>query len=199
MTYPLPFREKVFATKDKLDLTFEQTSQRFDIPIRTLFRWQQKIAPCLTRDKPATKIDMDALAQHVDDYPDAYLHERAAVFGVTFQAIHCALKRLGISDKKTQQHPKANEEARIAFKEKIAAYENEGKTIIYIDESGFAHDMPRTHGYSAKGKRCYGIHNWNAKGRTNVIGAIINFTFLTLGMFESTINSDVFYAWLTQD
>ena len=59
--------------------------------------------------------------------------------------------------------------------------------------------MPRTHGYSAKGKRCYGIHNWNAKGRTNVIGAIMNFTFLTLGMFESTINSDVFYAWLTQD
>ena len=59
--------------------------------------------------------------------------------------------------------------------------------------------MPRTHGYAAKGKHCYGIHNWNAKGRTNVIGAIINFTFLTLGMFESTINSDVFYAWLTQD
>ena len=97
MTYPLQFREKVFATKDKFDLTFEQTSQRFDIPIRTLFRWQQKIAPCVTRDKPATKIDMDALAQHVDDYPDAYLHERAAVLGVTFQAIHCALKRLGIS------------------------------------------------------------------------------------------------------
>ena len=59
--------------------------------------------------------------------------------------------------------------------------------------------MPRTHGYSVKGERCYGIHNWNAKGRTNVIGAIINFAFLTLGMFESTINSDVFYAWLTQD
>ena len=59
--------------------------------------------------------------------------------------------------------------------------------------------MPRTHGYSVKGERCYGIHNWNAKGRTNVIGAIINFAFLTLGMFESTINSDVFYAWLAQD
>ena len=100
MTYPLQFREKVFATKDKFDLTFEETSQRFDIPIRTLFRWQQKIAPCVTRDKPASKIDMDALARHVDDYPDAYLHERATVFGVTFQAIHCALKRLGISYKK---------------------------------------------------------------------------------------------------
>ena len=107
MTNPLQFREKVFATKDKFDLTFEETSQRFDIPIRTLFRWQQKIAPCLTRDKPATKIDMDALAQHVDDYPDAYLHERAAVFGVTFQAIHCALKRLGISYKKNSTASKS--------------------------------------------------------------------------------------------
>ena len=67
MTYSLPFREKFFATKDKFDLTFEKTSQQFDIPIRTLFRWQQKIALCVTRDKPATKIDMDALDQHVDD------------------------------------------------------------------------------------------------------------------------------------
>ena len=101
MTYPLQFREKVFATKDKFDLTFEETSQRFDIPIRTLFRWQQKIAPCVTRNKPATKIDMDRLAQHVDKYPDAYLRERGEVFGVTFQAI--PVSAVGISYKKTQQ------------------------------------------------------------------------------------------------
>ena len=107
MTYPLQFREKVFATKDKFDLTFEETSQRFDIPIRTLFRWQQKIAPCVTRNKPATKIDMDRLAQHVDKYPDAYLRERGEVFGVTFQVIHCALKRLGISYKKNSTASKS--------------------------------------------------------------------------------------------
>lgn len=59
--------------------------------------------------------------------------------------------------------------------------------------------MPRTRGYAAKGERCYGVHDWNVKGRTNAIGAIANFVFLTLGLFESTINSDVFYAWLTQD
>ena len=59
--------------------------------------------------------------------------------------------------------------------------------------------MPRTRGYAAKGERCYGVHDWNVKGRTNAIGAIANSVFLTLGLFESTINSDVFYAWLTQD
>ena len=59
--------------------------------------------------------------------------------------------------------------------------------------------MPRTRGYAAKGERCYGVHDWHAKGRTNAIGAIAHSVFLTLGLFESTINSDVFYAWLTQD
>ena len=59
--------------------------------------------------------------------------------------------------------------------------------------------MPRTRGYAAKGERCYGVHDWGAKGRINAIGAIAHFGFLTLGLFESSINSDVFYAWLTQD
>ena len=31
------------------------------------------------------------------------------------------------------------------------------------------HHMPRTHGYAKKGARCFGVHNWGAKGRMNVI------------------------------
>ncbi|WP_440867273.1 transposase [Symbiopectobacterium purcellii] len=41
-----------------------------------------------------------------------------------------------------------------------------------MDESGFSHDAPRTHGYSPKGQRCFGLKNWGARGRTNVIGAL---------------------------
>ena len=44
---------------------------------------------------------MGALLQHVTNYPDAYVYERAAAFDVTLQAIHYALKRLGISYKKS--------------------------------------------------------------------------------------------------
>ena len=44
--------------------------------------------------------------------------------------------------------------------------------IAYIDESGFAHSMPRTHGYSRMGKRCYGSCDWNARGRKNVVAAL---------------------------
>ena len=59
--------------------------------------------------------------------------------------------------------------------------------------------MPRTHGYSLKGKRCYGKHNWGAKGRTNVIGALLSGVLLTIGLFETTINTDIFNSWMIQD
>ena len=101
--------------------------------------------------------------------------------------------------KKTLQHPKASKEARLQFQHTIQRHEEQGKTIIYLDESGFAKDMPRTHGYSERGTRCYGIHNWQAKGRVNAIGAIINFVFLSIGLFNANIDSDIFYVWLTQE
>ncbi|CBJ89864.1 hypothetical protein XNC1_1804 [Xenorhabdus nematophila ATCC 19061] len=59
--------------------------------------------------------------------------------------------------------------------------------------------MPRTHGYSLKGSRCFGLHDWQHKGRINAIGAIIKNTFVTLSLFAGTINANVFHAWLTQD
>ena len=85
------------------------------------------------------------------------------------------------------------------FQAKIKDYKAAGKQLIYLDESGFAQDMPRTHGYAPRGQRCHDQHDWHAKGRINAIGAICEFKFVTLGLFETTINSDVFYAWLTQD
>ena len=59
--------------------------------------------------------------------------------------------------------------------------------------------MPRTHGYAPIGQRCYGTHDWNAKGRTNAIGAICEMSLLTVSLFDTTINADVFYAWTCQD
>ena len=77
MTYSLQLRQKVFSTKEKFHLTFARTSQRFDVPIRTLFRWQRKIALCMTRDKPATRLDKAALAKDIEISPDAYQWEKA--------------------------------------------------------------------------------------------------------------------------
>jgi len=73
------------------------------------------------------------------------------------------------------------------------------RTIVYIDESRFAHDMPRTHGYALAGKRCFGTHNWQARGRTNAIGALVGKLLLTVGLFNININAGVFYTWVAED
>ncbi len=59
--------------------------------------------------------------------------------------------------------------------------------------------MPRTHGYTPIGERCVGRHDWHAKGRTNVIGALLGASLLTVMLVTGSVNADVFFAWLEQD
>lgn len=82
------------------------------------------------------------------------------------------------------------------FKKKIEQYKSEGRILSYIDESGFAVDMPRTHGYAKTGNRCYGTHNWNARGRENVIGALTNNSLTACGIVNGNVDSDTFNTWL---
>ena len=100
MSYSIDFRRQVFKIKEKESLTFQETSDRFGVPIRTLFRWQNKIEPQTKRNKPSTKVDMEALQKDVDENPDHYQYERAKKFGVGQSTIFYALKRLNISVKK---------------------------------------------------------------------------------------------------
>ena len=106
MTYSLDFRQRVFAYKEKHQLTFAQTSEHFSINIATLFRWQKRLEPCTTRNRPATKVDMDALIKDIEKFPDDYQWERAKRLNVTQPGIHYALKRLKVSFKKNAKTPK---------------------------------------------------------------------------------------------
>ena len=68
-----------------------------------------------------------------------------------------------------------------------------------LDESGFAHDMPRTHGYARRGSRCFGTHDGGAKGRTNVIGALLSGALLTVSLLTTTIHTKMFNQWVVAD
>lgn len=100
--------------------------------------------------------------------------------------------------KKTLEHPKADQSQRSEFQARLQKHQEADTPIIYIDESGFALDGPRTHGYARTGERSYGMRDWNARGRVNAIGAILNFEFLSVELWNCNINSDVFHAWITQ-
>lgn len=93
-------------------------------------------------------------------------------------------------------HPRADEAARCAFQRRRVGYEAAGRPLVWIDESGFAKDMPRRRGYAPLGQRCYGRFDWHARGRTNVIGALLGFHLIAVGLFECSVNADVFLAWV---
>jgi hypothetical protein len=59
-------------------------------------------------------------------------------------------------------------------------------------------DEPRSEGYSAQCSRCYASKDWHRRGRVNAIGAICGFKMLNVCLFESNINADVFYSWVSQ-
>ena len=105
MSYSLDFRKRVLELKDREGLSNKETSKRFGVSMRSLFRWQNRIEPKLKRDKPATKIDMHQLALDVEEYPDAYLEERAERLGVSASGIFYALRRLEITNKKNTKSP----------------------------------------------------------------------------------------------
>ena len=100
--------------------------------------------------------------------------------------------------KKTLNHPKADDDLRRLFLEQLSEFEESDRAIIYLDESGFKSHENRPHGYSYKGKPCFGSYNWQLKNQTNAIGAIHNNQLFAIGLYDCNVNADVFYSWVTQ-
>ena len=71
MTYSLDFRKKVLEIREKYKLTIVETSTRFGVGTTSIANWIKRIESKLTRNKPATKIDMHAIAKDVTDNPDS--------------------------------------------------------------------------------------------------------------------------------
>ena len=71
----------------------------------------------------------------------------------------------------------------------------QGYPIVYMDESGFEAETIRPYGYAPIGKPCIDRYNWQAKKRTNVIGALYEKMLFALDYFEQNINGNIFYDW----
>lgn len=100
MTYSRDFRNKVLTIKEQENLSFSQVSKRFGVARDTVFRWSKNIVAKTKRNKPATKIDMEALQRDIETYPDAYQYERAERLQVSRNCVYFALKRLKVTYKK---------------------------------------------------------------------------------------------------
>ena len=64
-----------------------------------------------------------------------------------------------------------------------------------MDKSGFEAETTCPHGYALISKPCIASYNWQAKKRTNVIGALYEKMLFVLDYFEQNINSNLFDHW----
>lgn len=101
MAYSFDLRQRV-VDRVKQGHSVAATAELFQVSSATIYRWLQRSTLERTVVKQRRrKIDPDALRQHVRDYPEARLQDRAKAFGVHQSAIGHALKRLHITVKKS--------------------------------------------------------------------------------------------------
>ena len=104
--------------------------------------------------KAPRHIDYAALRQHVADFPDSTLAERAEHFGVSPHGIFYALSKLNITRKKNTnlQRTVSGKTPRV-----LTALQREtekhGKAPVYLDETGFTETDFRRYAYAPKGVR----------------------------------------------
>lgn len=94
MSYDIKLREQVLKVRTLEGLSFAEVGKRFGINKQTVYNWTKRLEEKKKRNKSATKIDMDALKQDVDAYPDGYHYERAKRLNVSPRCVGYALKRL---------------------------------------------------------------------------------------------------------
>ena len=108
-------RKKVLKVRQEEGLSMAKVAKRFDVSLVSVMRWSKTLESITKRNKPATKIDMEALKRDVEVHPDAYLKERAERLKVSHNCVWHALKRLNVTYKKNPKSPKGGFRKTLCF------------------------------------------------------------------------------------
>ena len=94
-------------------------------------------------------------AEHVKAYPDQTLDERARYFGVSKSYVAYGLTRLGYTRKKRLDIRSNVQKNGQLIRSNSQRSRASGKTLVYLDETGFQDETFRNYGY-APGAMCTG-------------------------------------------
>ena len=106
MSYSLDLRQQLVAFI-KAGGSPTTATKIFNIGRATIYRWlhRDNLAPTKVKHRQR-KVDLDALAKDVQEYPDDRLVDRAQRFGGRPSTIHYALQKLKITRKKRVTLPR---------------------------------------------------------------------------------------------
>lgn len=110
MAHSIELRNRALSYYERCK-NISQVAQAYQISRNTLYRWihlkeQTGSLAHQVKGQNAIKLDSQKLAEHIQQHPDAYLHEIAEHFNCSKSAIFYALRRMGITRKKRVPHTK---------------------------------------------------------------------------------------------
>ncbi len=130
-----------------------EASRRFFVSRPTIDKWLKAPDP-LAHQKPGprgpTRLDPATLKAHVDAFPDQTLAERARHFQVSTFCIWYGLKHIDCTRKKTLGYKERCPKQRRAYRQELAAAQADGKSFVYVDESGFRSKSFRRYAYALR-------------------------------------------------
>ncbi|MBH5330101.1 IS630 family transposase [Eikenella sp. S3360] len=179
-------------------MSCREVAQEFDIALSTIVYWKRPQTAKQPKQRAPRKISKEALLEDIAQYPDSYGYERAKRFNCSTDGIHKALRRYGITRKKTNRHPKADPTRRKRFLKRLHRFIRKNRPIVYLDESGFRKNTYRPYGCAPRGKRCYARYDWQGRNQTNAIGALHGGRLFAVSLFDCSINRQVFDGWAEQ-
>ena len=121
-----------------------------------------------TGPKSHHKIDLTLLSNYISKSPDATITELSKEFLISRTGIWYCLKKLNITRKKTWFYAERCRQKRKSYLKKWYKHKSQGKTFVYLDESGFEVSATRQFGYAPQGKKVYGERSEFTRPRTSL-------------------------------
>lgn len=150
------------------------------------------------QDKPRKKffrkIYPKKLEEYLNEHPDAYLREIAAVFGCSIAAVSKAIKSVGYTKKKNITYKEQDSQKAAEYLQKIKDIKPE--TIAYIDETGIDSYIYRERAWSKRGAKNLGKISGKKYKRTGLAAALYRGRQTEPMQYEGTIDGELFEKWL---
>ena len=203
MAYSTDLRKRVLDFITNGGSKVSAAERIFRVSRRTIYNWLEAEDPYAC-EKPGPKgprhIDYDALQQHVADFPDFTLAERAQHFGASIHGIFYALSKLNITRKKKTTTYK--EQCPVKRQEYLSTLQQETeqhrKKQVYIDESGFSETDFRRYAYAPKGVGVEAKVPSHRYKTTTLIAARFQGCFTAPVLFEGSCDAVAFNTWLSE-
>ena len=160
------------AVKYRETHTQKETCEAFEISASALKSWRKRLKESgslknKALNRKGRKIDPEKLRQDVEGHPDDFNDERAQRFNCSAEAIRLALKKHGITKKKSAICGSGYEEAGKAYLEETEHIPS--KKRVYADESGIKKGCQREYAYAPRGKKVHGVKKAGKGKSMNII------------------------------